>query len=326
MITSLVSGAAGFIGYALARALAEQPDHHVIVVDNFVRGERDAAFIDLCKRPNVELVEADLSAADAGSKLPRTPIDYVFHLAALNGTQNFYERPYEVLRHSTLPTFTLVDHFVSSRLVQKRFVYAGSSEAYAGAIRKFNWPIPTSEDVPLVVEDPTNVRWSYGASKLHGEVLTCAACKQFGVPYTAIRYHNVYGPRMGDKHVIPDFVQRLNRGVYALYGHTDTRSFLYIDDAVDATLRLARSPSAADQIVNVGSDEEVTIAELGNLMMRAAGIDAPIDLHPSPIGSVPRRVPNLTKLRALTGFERKWPLERGVAETVRWYRAHAVKQ
>jgi nucleoside-diphosphate-sugar epimerase len=320
MTTSIVTGAAGFIGYALARKLATDTDHRVVVIDNFVRGERDAAFTELCGQPNVELVELDLSAPDAIAKLPDIAVDFIFHLAALNGTQNFYERPYEVLRNSTLPTFTLVERYVTSRRVRSRFLYAGSSEAYAGAVRKFGWPIPTGEDVPLCIEDPTNERWSYGASKLHGEVLTCTACKQYGVPFTAIRYHNVYGPRMGDKHVIPDFVRRLNKGEYALYGHADTRSFLYIEDAIEATIGLARTQAAANQIVNVGGDEEIKIAELGKLMMQAAGIDAPIALHPSPTGSVARRVPDLTKLRALTGFERRWSLQRGIEETVRWYR------
>ena len=141
------------------------------------------------------------------------------------------------------------------------------------------------------------------------------------MPFTSIRFHNVYGPRMGDKHVIPDFVQRLNRGVYALYGHEDTRSFLYIEDAVDATLALARSERASNQIVNVGSSHEIQMRSLGEMMMHAAGITAPIELHPSPKGSVRRRVPELSKLRELINFEPRWSLERGLAETVSWYRA-----
>jgi nucleoside-diphosphate-sugar epimerase len=322
MTRSLVTGAAGFIGFALADRLARDPAHEVILIDNFLRGERDSAFLELSRKPNVQFLEVDLSAPDAAARLPDVELDYLFHLAALNGTQNFYERPYEVLRHSTLPTFALVDRYVATRKVAGRFLYAGSSEAYASAVTKFGWRVPTAEDVPLCIEDATNERWSYGASKLHGEVLTCASCKQFGVPFTSIRYHNVYGPRMGDKHVIPDFVDRMNRGVYALYGHADTRSFLYIDDAVEATLELAHSEKAANQIVNVGSDEEIKIEELGKLMMKAAKVTADIELHPSPAGSVARRSPDLTKLRALTGFERRWTLERGVEETVRWYQAH----
>jgi len=160
-------------------------------------------------------------------------------------------------------------------------------------------------------------------SKLHNEVLTCIACRQFRVPYTAIRYHNVYGPRMGDKHVIPDFIQRMDQGKYVLYGHQDTRAFLYIDDAVDATLGLAASAAAADQIVNLGSPDEVTIERLGELILKVAGIEAAIELEPAPRGSVKRRAPDISKLRSLIGFEPAWSLERGLRETVAWYRTHA---
>ena len=282
---SLVTGAAGFIGYALAARLAEEPDHEITVVDNFCRGARDEAFLALCGRPNVRFVEVDLADATAASALPDGPFDVVYHLAALNGTQNFYERPYEVLRCSTLPTFALIDRYVTTRSA-RRFVYAGSSEAYASTGTRFGWKVPTDETVPLSIEDPRNVRWSYGASKLHGEVLTLGACGQFGVEPTVIRYHNVYGPRMGDKHVVPDFVERMSRGVFALYGHEDTRSFLYVQDAVDATIRLARCAAAAGEVVNVGSDREITIRALAEAILRERGITEPLELHPSPAGSV----------------------------------------
>ena len=172
---TLITGAAGFIGYALAKRLADDPTNELIVVDNFIRGKRDAGYLELCARPNVTALELDLSAPGAVETLPTTSLDYLFHLAALNGTQNFYEKPYEVLRHSTLPAFALIDKYVVTRAVRNRFVYAGSSEAYASTISVFDWAVPTKEDVPLCIDDPTNARWSYGASKLHGEVLTCVA-------------------------------------------------------------------------------------------------------------------------------------------------------
>jgi UDP-glucose 4-epimerase len=321
MTTSLVTGAAGFIGFALARKLAEDPQHRVIVVDNFVRGERDEAFAELCKQENVEFLELDLSAPDAIDRLPAVSLDYLFHLAALNGTQNFYERPYDVVRHSTMPLFTLVERYLRTKSVG-RLVYAGSSEAYAGTVSKFGWTVPTAENVPLCISDPKNVRWSYGGSKLHGEILACAAAAQFGTAYTVIRYHNVYGPRMGDKHVIPDFINRMKQGVYALYGHADTRCFMYIDDAVDATMRLARAPAGANEIVNVGSDEELTMEDLGRRILSVARKNERIELHPSPPGSVARRVPDLAKLRSITGFEAAWSLDRGLEATLSWYLAH----
>jgi UDP-glucose 4-epimerase len=323
-VTSIVTGAAGFIGFALASRLAADPSQRVILIDNFIRGERDEPFLALCARPNVEFCELDLAASDAVSRLPAGPVDYVFHLAALNGTQNFYERPYEVLRCSTLPTFAVIERYVRTREVRERFVYAGSSEAYASTVTRFEWKVPTDESVPPSIDEPLNPRWSYGASKLHGEVLTSAACREFGAAFTVIRYHNVYGPRMGDKHVIPDFIERMARGEFALYGHEDTRSFLYIDDAVEATLRVARSPAAANEIVNVGSDQELSIRDLGQAILEVVGATERIDLHPSPAGSVRRRAPELSKLRRICDFAPVWSLERGLTETLRWYLARAT--
>ncbi len=108
--------------------------------------------------------------------------------------------------------------------------------------------------MPLCVDDVFNERWSYAAAKIHGEVLVINACRQFGVPFSIIRYHNVYGPRMGDKHVVPDFLIRLRQGVAELHGHEDTRAFLYIDDAVEATRLVGTSDSTAGQVINVGGE------------------------------------------------------------------------
>jgi UDP-glucose 4-epimerase len=313
----LVTGAAGFIGFALAEALSRQPDTAVCVVDNFVRGERDAAYDELCARDGVTAFELDLTDRQALEALP-AGFDIIYHMAALNGTQNFYERPYEVVRCSTLPTFHLLDRYGAGRGL-KRFVYAGSSEAYAGTVSTFDWPVPTAENVPLCISDPSNVRWSYGASKLHGEVMVIAAGKQCGVDYTIIRYHNAYGPRMGDKHVVPDFLARMRQGVYSLYGHKDTRSFIYVDDAVRATMLLAASPGAANETVNVGSDHEISMLELGRTMLALAGIEAEIELHDSPPGSVSRRAPDVSKLRALVGFREESSLTEGLRATMDYY-------
>lgn len=317
MARVLVTGAAGFIGFALADALARRPDTAVCVVDNFVRGERDAAYRELCARENVTAFELDLTDRQALDALP-PQFDVIFHMAALNGTQNFYERPYEVVRCSTLPTFHLLDRYGAGRGL-KRFVYAGSSEAYAGTVATFDWPVPTAEDVPLCISDPGNVRWSYGASKLHGEVMVIAAARQCGFDYTVIRYHNAYGPRMGDKHVVPDFLARMKQGVYSLYGHKDTRSFIYVDDAVRATMLLADCPAAANETVNVGSDLEISMLELGRKLLELAGIDAEIELHDSPPGSVPRRAPDVSKLRALVDFREESTLSEGLRAAMDYY-------
>lgn len=312
-----MTGAAGFLGFALAKALAESGQDFVVVTDNFVRGERDVHFAALCSRPNIQAIDVDLNEWHNVCALP-TDVDVIFHMAALNGTQNFYERPFEVVRCCTLPTMHLLQAYGASKAL-RRFVYAGTSEAYASTVTRFGWEVPTGEDVPLSIDNILNVRWSYGASKIHGEIATVAAAAQYRTPYTIIRFHNAYGPRMGDKHVVPDFFNRARRGIFELHGYEDTRSFIYVDDAVRATIALARTAEAEGQIVNVGGDEEVRIEDLGRLMMEAAGLVGELALKPSPAGSVRRRAPKLDKLKRLIGYQPKVNLREGLRETAKFY-------
>ncbi|MFG1466452.1 NAD-dependent epimerase/dehydratase family protein [Xanthobacter sp. DSM 24535] len=313
----LVTGAAGFLGYYIAKMLADIPETSVVCVDSFIRGENDSLYRDLTSRPNVSHLEVDLTDARAVDALP-ADIDVVFHMAALNGTQNFYERPFDVVKCCTLPTLYLLERYGSlGRL--KRFVYAGTSEAYAATVTRFDWEVPTGEDVPLGIDDIFNARWSYGASKMHGEIATVNGCRHYDTPFTIIRYHNAYGPRMGDKHVIPDFLNRARDGVFALFGYNDTRSFIYGDDAARATIALAETEAAAGQVVNVGGEREIQIQKLGELMMQVCGLNGEIILHPSPSGSVQRRAPKLEKLHSLIDYEESVSLEEGLRRTAQYY-------
>jgi len=314
----LVTGSAGFIGYFLADTLSKRPDTLVYCVDNMVRGQHDQYYEQLIARNNVVSIVADISSEAGIAALPDT-IDTIYHLAALNGTQNFYERPFEVIKYSTTPTLLLLEKYGNVPTKPTRFVYAGSSEGYAATVNRFDWEVPTAEDVPLCIDDVMNPRWSYAVSKIHGEVTTAHACRQFGIPFTVIRYHNVYGPRMGDKHVVPDFIERMNRGIYELYGYDDTRSFLYINDAVAATIATAESTGLSNEIVNIGSEQEIRMQELGEKIMQLAQVTGKITLHPSPTGSVKRRVPTLEKLYAATTYRPQWSLEDGLNETLRFY-------
>jgi nucleoside-diphosphate-sugar epimerase len=314
----MITGAAGFIGYHLALRLADRSDVELVLVDNFLRGVDDPPYRELCARPNVTAFDVDLADPAQVAGLPDC-VDIIYHEAALNGTQNFYERPYEVLRCGTLPTFYLIDKYVRPGGLE-RFVYAGTPESYASTVSRFHWEIPTDETVPLCVDDVFNERWSYAAAKIHGEVLVINACRQFQAPFSIIRYHNVYGPRMGDKHVVPDFLARLRKGVVELHGHDDTRAFLYIDDAVEATIRVGESAATAGEVVNVGGDREVKIIDLAREIMDLLGRgDEQVTLHPSPTGSVKRRLPAIGKLGKLTGFKAQWKLREGLAATIDFY-------
>lgn len=309
MKTYLVTGAAGFIGFHLARHLAKQ-GHHVLAADIGLH----ATFCDnwraLGTHPEIDLLQIDLTDPRAVDALPT--VDGVYHLAALNGTQNFYTHPWRTVRHTTIPTLLLLERY--TRDLPDFFFYAGSSEAYASTVTVFDWPVPTSENVPLSISDPAKVRWSYGASKMHGEIACFAAQAETGLPVVVGRFHNAYGPDMGVHHVIPDFIERGKRGVFELYGAEHTRSFIYIDDAVQAVTTLASE--ARGEVVNIGSPIEVSMRELGRTIMDVAGWTGAIVEFDGPEGSVLRRAPDVTRLREWVDVDAFVALEEGVRRTL----------
>jgi UDP-glucose 4-epimerase/UDP-glucuronate decarboxylase len=186
-------------------------------------------------------------------------------------------------------------------------------------------PVPTAEDVPVMIADVTAPRFAYAISKLLGEAAFLHAARANGIEPVVGRFHNVYGPRMGADHVIPEMTLRALRGddPFTVWGAEQYRAFCYVDDAVEAMLQLMAAPAAAGQIVHIGDDTaETNIADLAKLVLRVAGVSPRIEAAPAPPGSVARRRPDLTRLRALTGFEPVTTLEEGVQRTFAWYREH----
>ena len=312
----LVSGGAGTIGFHLCKVLAEQA-FEVFFVDNYIRGQYDKYIKNLLSKPNVKEINMDLCDFSQYTKLPEK-VDYVYHMAAINGTQNFYELPFDVLCNSTLPTIGLIEKYRHCKRL-KRFIYAGSSEAYASITNLLDWDFPTKEEVPLGIANVKNVRWSYGGSKLHGELACFAASAQYGTPFTVLRTHNVYGPRMGNGHVIPNFLTRIKNDIYELYGYENTRSFIYIEDAVKAIIACATSEKTKNEIINIGGLPEITMLELGKKILNLLGKNNKITCHPAPEGSAKRRIPDTKKLKKWTGFTQNIPLDEGLKKTIAYY-------
>ncbi|MBI3011628.1 MAG: NAD-dependent epimerase/dehydratase family protein [Candidatus Omnitrophica bacterium] len=318
----LITGGAGFIGYHLACYHARL-GHTVIVLDNLWKadGRPDQEFERLLSQPNVQFIPHDLTTPWQAPK-EVDELDAVYHLAAINGTQLFYDIPYQVARTNLLVTINLLDALEGRRI--GRVIYSSTSEVYAGAERYHLLKIPTDEAVPVVFPQPTPVRFSYGTSKFMGEVL----CVHFGakaeVPCAIIRYHNIYGPRMGTRHVIPEFIARVRQqeNPFAVYGAHETRAFCYIDDAVEATYRVATTSACHGQIVHIGNaTEETRIADLARLLMNLMGYQAELRERGSRNGSVLRRCPDTAKLKTLTGFQPTIDLREGLSRTVDWYLA-----
>lgn len=314
---SLVLGGAGFIGVHLTRRLLAE-GHDVTVVDDFSRGRRDPELDAL----DVPVISADLTDAASFAALPRD-CDHVYLLAAVVGVRNVERDPSRVVRINTLAVLNTLDWITAPQ----RLFFASTSEAYAGGVTAGVVPVPTPETVPLVIEDVTSPRFAYAISKVLGEAAVVHAGRAKNVPVVVGRFHNVYGPRMGADHVMPELCLRALRGEnpFVVYGTDQFRAFCHVDDAVEAMVRLMGTDAAAGRIVHIGDDTAQTnIGELAELVLKIAGHAPAVHHEPAPPGSVARRCPDLTLLRTLTGYSPSVSLDDGVRRTFDWYRAHQV--
>lgn len=321
--TVVITGGAGFIGYHLARYHAELGDS-VVLLDNLFKqdGAADEALEQFRSEPRVRCEIVDLTRPIPRLDGLEEPA-IVYHLAAINGTRLFYEIPYVVARTNVGTTLRLLEWLEGRRV--GRLVFASTSEVYAGCEPLGLLQVPTAEDVPVAFPQPTDVRFSYGTSKFMGEILCLLFGRERGVPVTVVRYHNIYGPRMGTRHVIPELIARLRRSEnpLRLQGAGETRAFCFVRDAVEATYLLASSQDAVGEVVHVGcSREEIAIRDLARLTAEAVGIPCDLEEVPGRSGSVSRRCPDTAKLKRLTGFEAKIDLREGLRQTVAWYAAH----
>ena len=317
--TLLVTGATGFIGFHLVQAL-NNLGCNVLALDNNLRGgselarkffeEKGIPFFDIDMCNPFELSQLDL-------ELPN--IKSIFHLAAFNGTNNFYKKPFTVLKNSTLPLINLLDKLISLKLSPK-ILYTGSSECYAyGVQKKFN-NVPTTEDAVLALGPMENPRWSYACGKLNGEYALFNAYSEYKIPFVIARVHNIYGPRMGRNHFFSDFINRCLNNEFFLYAPYQTRSYHFIDDCVNTLILLMNSASANLNVFNVGSSKETMNLDCANLILDELNINQKLSFRNAPEGSINRRKPDLTKLfNMFPSLKEQTSLEDGIKATVAWY-------
>jgi len=253
-------------------------------------------------------------------------VSVVWHLAAVNGTRNFYERPDVVLEVGLKGALSVVDTALQSGV--DRLVLFSSSEVYQRAES-----VPTAEDVPLVVPDPSNPRFSYGGGKIASELIALHIGQARGLDVVIVRPHNVYGPDMGLDHVIPEVATRLavaseggsrRQITLPIEGDgSETRAFCHVDDAIaGARLAADRGPSGA--IFHLGTEEEVRVADLVTRIGAALGVDVTLEPGPRRPGSTPRRCPSIARLRSL-GYTPAISLAEGLPPVARWYADRATE-
>jgi len=311
----VVTGGGGFIGAYLVRRLVRE-GWRVAVVDNMTRGDpgRLANVIGEVDLHTCDARDADaVTAACAGAEA-------VFHLAAVNGTENFYKHPELVLDVGLRTALAVVE--ACRRAGVPDLVVASSAEVYQTPA-----VVPTDEGVPLMLPDSLNPRYSYGGSKIVSELVAFNYGRDHFRKVQVFRPHNVYGPAMGAKHVIPQFAMRALAARDAAdprfeiqgTGH-ETRAFAYVDDVVEGILRMYER-GGHREIYHIGNDEEVSIRDLALAVGQVLGIRLRLVETPAPAGGTPRRCPDISKMRAL-GYAPATMLREGLARTVAWYAEH----
>ena len=310
----LVTGGTGFIGSFMARYLA-QKGNDVTICDNNFRGSIDKSI------SHLKFISCDLTKKQELDKL-ESDYDCVYHFAAINGTENFYNIPHKVLKVNTLININIIDWCVENKI--NRVLSTSSSETYACTKDK---KIPTPEDVILSIDDIYNPRYSYAGSKIFGELLFLSYKEHYGLDIRIVRPHNIYGPRMGFEHVIPQVAKRIfnKEDPFKIYGYNQSRSFCYIEDAVNGLELIMNNEECSGKVFNLGSDDEIKIKDLVDSCFEISNYYPKTQLVDPPLGSVERRLPDINLISNLTGYKPSVSLRGGLDITLNWYLSHYDK-
>jgi len=305
----LVTGGAGFIGSALARALLARGDR-VRVIDNFFSGKREN-LAEVAK--DVELFEADIRD-EAALARALAGVELVFHQAAIPSVPRSLTDP--VASHDANATGTLKVLAAAKQAGVRRVVYAASSSAYGDT--------PTLPKIESMRPMPLS---PYAVSKLAGEHYCQVYASAFGLETVSLRYFNVFGPRQDPKSeyaaVIPRFVTAALAGQgVTIYGDgTQSRDFCFIDNTVEANLAAAAAPGVSGQLFNVACGSATTLNDVVRLVAEIVGHAVPIAYAPGRVGDVKHSLADVTAARARLGYRGAISFAEGLQRTVAWYAA-----
>ena len=316
---ALITGGAGFVGSHLAERLLAD-GHEVLVIDNLSTGSIDN-ISHLKSHPRFSyVVDSVMNEPLLAEMIDRS--DVVFHLAAAVGVKLIVEQPVHTLETNVHGTEVVLKH---ANKKKKVVFIASTSEVYGKST-----DVPFRETADLVLGPTSKHRWAYACSKLIDEFLALAYWKEKKLPVVIVRLFNTVGPRQTGQYgmVLPTFVRQALAGQpITVFGDgTQSRSFTYVGDVVDALLRLAHEPRAIGDVFNIGSTTEVTIGELAERVKKMTNSASPIERIPYDVAyeagfeDMSRRVPDIAKIQSLVGFAPKMGLDdiiRSVIEHVR---------
>ena len=299
---ALLTGGAGFVGSHLAEALLTR-GHDVIVIDDLSTGSMDN-IAHLKGRPGFEyVIDSVMNEPLTAELIDRA--DVVFHLAAAVGVKLIVEAPVRTIETNVHGTEVVLKHASKKG---KLVVIFSTSEVYGKSTA-----VPFREDADLVMGPTPKHRWAYACSKALDEFLALAYYRERKLPVIVVRLFNTVGPRQTGRYgmVIPNFVRQALQGApITVFGDgTQTRSFTDVGDVVVGLLKLVAEPRAIGQVFNIGNREEVSIRELAERIRLATASASEIVLIPydeayeEGFEDMPRRVPDLGKIRDLVGYQ-----------------------
>jgi UDP-glucose 4-epimerase len=315
----IILGGAGFIGLNIARYLIKNRNYEITIADNLSRGKMDSYMEEILSEQNVNFIEGDFTKESAFDNLEKD-YDYCYMLASVVGVNNTLKIPGEIIRINTSLILNTLEWLRKGSA--KNVVFTSTSENYAGTIDRFGYDIPTPEDIPLSIVDISHPRYTYAVTKILGESGFLNYSKSYNFNCTIVRYHNVIGPRMGFKHVIPHLAERFlmnKENPFLMYGHDQTRAFCDIQDAVEGTVLAIESDKSNGEIFHIGSDKEISIEKLiksSGEFFNYKGDYKEAQTYP---GSTNRRCPDISKANELLGFVPKVQWENSLKETLAWY-------
>ena len=318
-VRALITGGAGFIGSHLSDAMLAR-GHQVLVLDDLSTGSIDN-IAHLKSRTGFEyFIDSVDNEPLLAELIDRS--DVVFHFAAAVGVKLIVEQPVHTIETNVHGTEVVLKH---ANKKKKLVVVASTSEVYG----KSN-DVPFREDSDLVMGPTPKHRWAYACSKAIDEFLALAYWKERKLPVIIVRFFNTVGPRQTGQYgmVIPNFVRQALAGEpITVFGDgTQRRAFTHVADVVGALMKLVAEPRAVGQVINIGNMEEVTMTELAERVRDLSGSKSPIKFIPydqayeSGFEDMPRRVPDLSRVKSLIGYEAKHTLDDILTQVIDYFR------
>ncbi|MEY4731171.1 MAG: UDP-glucose 4-epimerase [Candidatus Parcubacteria bacterium] len=319
----LVTGGSGFIGSRFVKRLLEE-GHQVIVYDNLSSGQ--AKNLQAYKNNSrFRFVRGDVTDKASLKKVMTKDVDTVFHLSAVVGIKNYIADPLKVVDVNVLGTRNVLEFAAQNGT---KVLFTSTSEVFGK-----NPKVPWAEDDDRVVGSTAIDRWSYSTSKAMCEHMIFAMHKAKGLRAVIVRFFNIYGPGQPPYFVVSQSVQKVLQGKQPLLYDSgkQTRCFTFVDDAIEGTLRAARSEKAVGQAFNIGRSKESTMQEVVELIIELAGKKGELRWkrldtsahYGKAYEDIPRRIPDVRKAKRILNWEAKTSLREGLKKTIDWSRKNA---